>query len=633
MREMDFVVLGSCSGSPASGHIDTTASSNVGGLSNLGTNTFTLCTGTSTIQFRVTPDNPAGDTVNISYAGLPSGSTLTVVNNNTPTPLITFNWSNISAATATYSFYITYRTSSCPLSSVQTQAYTINVVHPNELATHVVAPTDCAHKAVIQYTLTYGSTPRSVAISQGSNVVKSFTDNTGLVTDSLAAGAYTVTITSPDLPCPSVYSLNVTDSGHYPYPPVIVSPVDYCTNDQSVALTATPATGGTLRWYDASNNYLGITPVPSTAVAGTFVYYVNQQVRSCFSDEDTVLVEITNQPVAAFSLSPVTCTGDTTMVTFTGSIGNPAHVHYYWFWDGASYVDSEAAAGYWKVQWPSGGVRNITLQVTENGCRSGIAAHTIQVQPSPHTPFLAHNICAYDTLTVKYDTVAVNGQQFNWSFDGADMPNATSAGPFQLHWDEPGTKHLLLVAVANGCVDSSSKDIQVFPAPQVMITTQPGTVCIGDKIYLLATGADSYAWQPKSYVGHTATDSAFTNIVIPTTYTVTGSTVNGCVDSASITFSDIQPCCNFSYPTAFNPASKVGNNKWRVVTYGNSDYYHLSIFNRWGQRIYQTENPADGWDGTFNGTPQPLDTYYYSLKAHCLAGHTEEKGGEFILVR
>ena len=40
--------------------------------------------------------------------------------------------------------------------------------------------------------------------------------------------------------------------------------------------------------------------------------------------------------------------------------------------------------------------------------------------------------------------------------------------------------------------------------------------------------------------------------------------------------------------------------------------YHIRIFNRWGQLIYESDNPTEGWDGNYNGSPAPMGTYVYS---------------------
>ena len=64
-----------------------------------------------------------------------------------------------------------------------------------------------------------------------------------------------------------------------------------------------------------------------------------------------------------------------------------------------------------------------------------------------------------------------------------------------------------------------------------------------------------------------------------------------------------------------NPNSKI-----------NLDGSHLIIFDRWGQTVYETDNYANNWGGTFKGTGNvlPDDTYYFVLKVPALHNHVYE---------
>ncbi len=59
----------------------------------------------------------------------------------------------------------------------------------------------------------------------------------------------------------------------------------------------------------------------------------------------------------------------------------------------------------------------------------------------------------------------------------------------------------------------------------------------------------------------------------------------------------------------------------------------MSVYNRWGQRIFISSDPRERWDGTFNGKESEIGTYHYYLRAKCVTGHEENTKGSFILVR
>jgi gliding motility-associated-like protein len=57
------------------------------------------------------------------------------------------------------------------------------------------------------------------------------------------------------------------------------------------------------------------------------------------------------------------------------------------------------------------------------------------------------------------------------------------------------------------------------------------------------------------------------------------------------------------------------------------------IYNRWGQIVFQTNNPNQGWDGNYNGKPQPMDVYAYTLEAIYFDGTRTTRKGDITLIR
>ena len=85
-------------------------------------------------------------------------------------------------------------------------------------------------------------------------------------------------------------------------------------------------------------------------------------------------------------------------------------------------------------------------------------------------------------------------------------------------------------------------------------------------------------------------------------------------------------------PNAFTPGRFGINSVVNVRGFGiaNMDW---RIYNRWGQRIFQSSNKRIGWDGTFKGKPQPTDTYTYTLDVSFTDGKALRKTGDITLIR
>lgn len=181
--------------------------------------------------------------------------------------------------------------------------------------------------------------------------------------------------------------------------------------------------------------------------------------------------------------------------------------------------------------------------------------------------------------------------------------------------------------------DKDTFTVTVHDLPSIRVVNEPTKVCIGDVVYLQADGAETYQWTPSEKVFIDKNKSPFTKVMSPTTYTVVGADAYGCKDTADVTYSDIENCCTLSFPTAFTPNNDHKNDGFRVILYGNEENYALSIFNRWGQCVFTTNNPKQYWDGNFGGKPCEVGTYYYRVNGKCLTGQMVDQTGDFVLIR
>ena len=85
-------------------------------------------------------------------------------------------------------------------------------------------------------------------------------------------------------------------------------------------------------------------------------------------------------------------------------------------------------------------------------------------------------------------------------------------------------------------------------------------------------------------------------------------------------------------PKAFTPGNPGINSTVFVRGFGIKSL-NWSIYNRWGQKIFETSSSKIGWDGTYKGKIQPLDVYTYTLDATFSDGKTLRKTGDITLLR
>lgn len=221
-------------------------------------------------------------------------------------------------------------------------------------------------------------------------------------------------------------------------------------------------------------------------------------IGSCVSNETTVQVNVLPAPASTFVVSsPSVCAEDDITVTFTGT--SPASAIYTWNFDGGTAVPANGQ-GPFTVSWATGGAKNITLQVNDNGCISAITTVPVTVNAIPTADFTAtQDVCPNANATITYTGSASAGAAYNWSWDSGTAAPGNGIGPHTVNWATPGVKNLSLTVTENGCVsDAFNANVTVNQIPTSTFTATPAGVCVGANTGISYTGnasaAATYNW-------------------------------------------------------------------------------------------------------------------------------------------
>jgi gliding motility-associated-like protein len=98
------------------------------------------------------------------------------------------------------------------------------------------------------------------------------------------------------------------------------------------------------------------------------------------------------------------------------------------------------------------------------------------------------------------------------------------------------------------------------------------------------------------------------------------------------------PTIQVNVPSAFSPDGDGKNDIFLPVFQDEfPEEYSLSVFNRWGQQIFESIDPEVGWDGTKNGNACPGEVYVYLIRYGTLDDNSSEvtmvKKGTLLLLR
>ncbi len=282
---------------------------------------------------------------------------------------------------------------------------------------------------------------------------------------------------------------------------------------------------------------------------------------------------------------------------------------------------------------PSGkNTRLYGLVESSNGCQKEI------VIPFPYQ--------AIDPLSnlhfqaCKGDDVALNPDGndsliYSWMPEDA-LDDAHSFNPviFDIQQDIDLVSHI--ISADSACSRDFSVQVQVQDI-SVLAQANPDTIFAGESSQLTAnaSGGMNYMWSPAESLNSTVIPNPLASPTETTDYQVVVTNGVGCRDSVTLRVVVLNPECalpNVFVPSGFTPNRDGQNDVFKVYGF-IIETMHLMVFNRWGEKVFETTNPSDGWDGTFKGEELPPDVYGYWVKVKCINGEEYIRQGNVTLIR
>ena len=436
-----------------------------------------------------------------------------------------------------------------------------------------------------------------------------------------AGGIYTVTVTLGTCSASQVINAVVI-----PSPALIAtsnSPV--CTGD-TLKLQATSAAGNTFTWTGPFS-YTGAgsapTRFPTVAEFGGVYVVTVTDVHGCFTvGTDTVVVQ--NTPDAPWvnwltycqnAYAPPLMAIDATNVLW--------------------YATDAGTGGVAAAPTPSTttpGVYFFYLNQSVNGCASVIDSIQVKVNPKPF-PTLTPNvsaICPHDSVV--YTTVDADPfDTYRW-FPSLYLNDSLISSPVSK--PVASVNYELVTTNEFSCADTQYAAITVYESAVILINAGDSVVLYPGQSYHIQpqTNCTSFLWFPPVGLSNPNVADPIASPTESTIYVVEGSTEHGCVTRDSIAF-HVNNETVYGVPNAFTPGNGQ-NNLFKLYTVGPASLNHFRIYNRWGELVFETTNDAEGWDGTFNGTPQPFGVYVYDIQAVSgISGNVVNMRGNLTLIR
>jgi gliding motility-associated-like protein len=378
-----------------------------------------------------------------------------------------------------------------------------------------------------------------------------------------------------------------------------------------------------VKWYTESKLLIGVTaPVLASDNAGTFVYYVaNHSEENCQSEMVKITSIINQNPYAVARKQDVSCLG--------GS-------------DGKVQLEVKGGQFPYRFNWNNGDHEKDLINVSSGtysamvtdlrGCNARTTNVVVNDGVNPPPPEARSlELCAGGGTV----GLTAKGANLQWyTYDGVPL----SSAPYIDKRTPASYAYYVSSRSTLGCESEKSfVSALVRSAPTITTINKKEPDCNGyEKGYfdVIADGGCNNSMYTYKLLNtmQEQTNGIFNNIS-PGTYHVQVSDECGCATTQDVEIGITMTDCDLLMPTAFTPNNDSNNDWFRPASYGGISGYKMQIYNRWGQLLYQTEAPNDGWDGRYKAKDQPPATYVYQLSYKNSKGEFKYQKGTVVLLR
>lgn len=460
-----------------------------------------------------------------------------------------------------------------------------------------------------------GSTAGTFASTTGLVFISATTGEVDLAASTV--GTYTVINSIAALGgCPSSSSTSTITIDQVEDSTFSYSNNSYCqTGTTTPVITGTP--GGTFSSAPAGlilNTTTGEIDLASSALGSYSVTYTTPGLTCPRSL--SVPISITTPPTATFSYTGTPyCQNEPnpSPVIGAGSIAGT-------FSSTTGLVFVNAATGEVNLSASTTGTYTVTNTLAASGgCPLTSDQSTITINPIPNVTANSAVICnAGETATLN----ANGADTYLWS-TGETTSSITVSPAVTTTYTVNGT--------TNNCSDNAVSIVTVGSTASVSIS---GNLLINlcEETVLTASPTDgTYSWGPSSSLSNTSGSSVTASPKETTNYYVTYTNSDGCIDSDTTTVV-VTNLNTYFLPTGLTANGDGVNDEIKLHGKG-IDFFTLRIFDRIGEKVFETSDMEKGWNGRLHGLPMNDGVFVYTLNITFCDGTEVKKYGDITLVK
>jgi gliding motility-associated-like protein len=375
--------------------------------------------------------------------------------------------------------------------------------------------------------------------------------------------------------------------------------------------------------WEASNLSCMSCLNPTANPLATDIYRLTTPQANCPGGA-AITIEVLPVPIFELAAPTTFCAGEVTTIQLNTLPAEPG-VTYTWTSDPVGFVSSDAQP---VVQPNQTTTYNL---VASNGCAREDSV-TLTVASANVDAGPDQSVCAGRPVALNADTDGLPGFFF-WS-------PANKTGAQITETPLTTTTYTVEFTFANGqCEVSDEVTVNVVPAPVATLAASDSSLCEGVPYNLVGTvnfGTPpyTYAWTQNG-APITGNTPGLALSAEPGTYTyvLVATDATGCTGQSGPLGIEVRNCLRI--PNAFTPGQGDSNGTFRPIFDASSglSVARLTIYNRWGQKVFTSTAADAAWDGTVDGSAAPVDVYIYQVVMRRADNTEESTSGEVHLLR
>ncbi|MFO7658179.1 MAG: PKD domain-containing protein [Bacteroidales bacterium] len=276
---------------------------------------------------------------------------------------------------------------------------------------------------------------------------------------------------------------------------------------------------------------------------------------------------------------------------------------------------------------------NVTLMVQNDiGCRDTVVKSFV-AHPLPDI------LIKGDTLICEGDAITLwvtGGDEVFWS-PASGLSAVTSYSPVAS--PDITTRYTAIARyAATGCRSIDNITVFVQQAPEFTVLPEDTTIIVGEiiKVRIDSLGDFTYLWSSVPADINMNCETCAGPYLLPlinTGYTLMVADTNNCFTENYYISVIVNESYTVDVPTAFKPAGDPEDAVVYVKGHGIMRLVEFRIFNRYGNEVFFSDDLGKGWDGTYNGKLQNIDSYAYTVTVEMWNGQIMNKKGTITLLR